>query len=331
MDLSNTSLPLYVIDVARMTAETMGKVPALCAPEGQFLTNYTGCVACGEEQLHNGSPDSGSGWSGWSPWGPPSTGGAAAVNTTSPAYLNPVFGQYLGYCNVSDVQVVYTVTAASSSSSTEGSGAATSSIAPTVVTTDIVLAHDFTAASSQAGPAATVTAAPGPSPTSSTPAPGAAVSGGDREWIAGPIVGAVLGTALIALSIVFIMYYRRRKKRRMTGDPEGPSTPDAGPEVQTQEYQQSLGQKHEMAAQQLEKTQLHSDSMTPRAAPHELEGEGNISPEPYTERTYAELPGHENYQRHAERMEDPHSRSPHELAGGDRERMGVIGNRSELV
>ncbi|KAK7984930.1 hypothetical protein PG996_005835 [Apiospora saccharicola] len=157
-----------------MSAETMGKVPALCAPDGQFLTNYTGCVACGEEQIHGGTSDSGSGWGGFSPWGPPSTG-AAAVNTTSPAYPNPVFGQYLGYCNVSDVHVVYTVTA--TSASTE-SGAATSSIAPTVVTTDIVLAHDFTTASSQAGSAATVTAAPGPSPTSSTPAPGAAGSGG---------------------------------------------------------------------------------------------------------------------------------------------------------
>lgn len=313
-----------------MTAETMGKVPALCAPEGQFLTNYTGCVACGEEQTHNGNPDSGSGWSGWSPWGPPSTG-AAAVNTTSPAYLNPVFGQYLGYCNVSDVQVVYTVTA--TTTSTEG-GAATSSIAPTVVTTDIVLAHDFTAASSQAGPAATVTAAPGPGPSppsSSTIAPGAEVSGGDREWIAGPIVGAVLGTALVVLSIVFVMYYQRRKRRRMTDDTEGPGTPDTGPEVHAQEHRQSLERKHEMAAQQLEKAQLHSDSMSPRATPHELEGEGNIFPEPNTERTYAELPGHGNDQHQKEMTEDPHGRSPHELAGGDRERMGVIGNRSELV
>ncbi|KAK8122417.1 hypothetical protein PG984_011087 [Apiospora sp. TS-2023a] len=310
-----------------MSAETMGKVPALCAPEGQFMSNYTGCVACGEEQMHGGTSDSGSGWGGFSPWGPPSTG-AAAVNTTSPAYLNPVFGQYLGYCNVSDVHVVYTVTAASASTE---SGAATSSIAPTVVTTDIVMAHDFTAASSQAGPAATVTAAPGPSPTSSTPASGAVGRGGDREWIAGPIVGAVLGTALVALSVVFVMYYRRRKKRRTIGDAEGPSSTETGPEFPTQEHQQSLQRKHEMPGQQLEKVQLHSDSMPPRATPHELEGEGNICPEPTTERTYAELPGHKGDQRHAEMTGDPHGRSPHELAGGDRERMGAIGNRSELA
>ncbi|KAK8016421.1 hypothetical protein PG993_014610 [Apiospora rasikravindrae] len=320
-----------------MTSDDMGKVPALCAPNGPFLTNYTACVTCGEENAHNGNSDSGGGgggggWGPWGSWGPPSSTNAAADNTTSPGYLNPVFGPYLGYCNVSDVQVVYTITA----TSTEGG--ATSSIAATVVTTDITLAHDFTA-TSKTHPADTATPAPGPSPTSS-PASGttgttnSGGSGGDREWIAGPIVGAILGTALIALSIAFVMYYRRRKQRRAEDSAEGPNndfTPDNGPEVSTQENQQSSHWKHEMAAQQLEKAQLHSDSTTPRATPHELEGEGGASPKPTAEGAYAELAGQGSDHHNSGMTASSNSRSHHELAGGDHERMGVIGNRSELA
>ncbi|KAK8074778.1 hypothetical protein PG997_009441 [Apiospora hydei] len=313
-----------------MTSDDMGKVPALCVPNGPFLTNYTVCVTCGEENAHNGNGNSGGGgWGPWGSWGPPPSTNAAADNTTSPGYLNPVFGPYLGYCNVSDVHVVYTITA----TSTEGG--ATSSVTPTVVTTDITLAHDFTA-TAKTNPADTVTPAPGPSPTS-TPAPGATGatnSGGDRAWIAGPIVGAILGTALVVLSVVFVMYYRRRKKRRTEDDAEGRNNntaPDTGPEVDTQENQQSSQWKHELAAQQLEKAQLHSDSIAPRATPHELEGKGGASPERAVDRTYAELAGNYNDHGHTNTTANAHGWSPHELAAGDRERMGVIGNRSELA
>ncbi|KAK6860184.1 hypothetical protein PG990_012516 [Apiospora arundinis] len=315
---------------AYVTSNNTGKVPALCTPDGPFLTEYTGCVACCEEQSHNGNGNGGGGWGGgpppWVSWGHP-PGNNPTANASLPPYLNPSFGQYLGYCNVSDVLVTYTVTATTSAA---GGGGAAMSIAQSVFTTDVKLPSDFTAAL-QTSPTATVATAPSPSggvpnPTS-TPLNAVSSASEDRSWIAGPIVGAVLGTALVILSIAFVLY-RRKKKRRAT-DAEGLENggPDTGPEVQNHEYQQSSQWKNELEAQQIEKAQLHSDSMVPRATPHELEGEGGASPEePDVERTYAELPGHGD----ANTLATHRDRLPHELAGGDKERLGVIGNRSEL-
>lgn len=305
------AFPLSCADAAFTTSNSMGKIPALCAPDGTFLTSYTACVACCEEQTHDGN---GSGKWGESPgtsWGPP-PGFDPKANMSAPPYLLPALGQYLGYCNVSDVLVTYTVTPTASTA-----GDTATSVAPSVVTTDVTLPHDFTAAPQTA---------PSPSSSPSPTLTPVAVSstGEDRSWIAGPIVGATLGTALVVLSIVFILYRRRKKMGRAT-DTQGPGT---GPEDLAQENQHSSLGKNELEAQKIEKAQLHSDSI----APHELEG-GRTAPreELDVEGTYAELPAHGHDYDTSNMAAHGQNRSPQELGGGERDRLGVIGNRSELA
>ncbi|KAK8064833.1 hypothetical protein PG994_007471 [Apiospora phragmitis] len=193
-----------------MTSDSMGKVPALCAPSGPFLTNYTACVACGEEQSHNGNADGGGGG-----WGGRGIGDHRRPPTTRRRRTIPRHRR------------TSTPSSASTSATATGATQQKARSRRPAFTTDIILAHEFTEAASPTGPAATVTATPGAADTTNSG------GSGDRVWIAGPIVGAILGTALVILSVVFVMYYRRRRKRRAMGDAGGPSnsSPDTRPEV----------------------------------------------------------------------------------------------------
>lgn len=158
--------------------------------------------------------------------------------------------------------------------------------------TDIILV-EATSTSSTTIPSSTTTTAPS-STESVEPGSGAERLKSSKAWIAGPVVGSVVGLALL-LSLAFLLGRRRRKKKEETE--EGDEAVTEGP-VYSEPADESHG-----------KAQLHADDMpkpiTPIAELHpdtiyEIEGSSPndlLVEKPANETPARELPGAEVIQK----------------------------------
>ncbi|KAK8122419.1 glycoprotein X [Apiospora sp. TS-2023a] len=186
-----------------LDAEELGKGPALCDPRSIFRKDYQSCVACAQGH------------------------GIAAANGT---YLAPQFAPILEYCDIKAMIVTVTMSAP---------------VANTVLyetkTTIINIPANFTAnATIQTSSFNNVPPTTGSHPTATAPASGTGSGqptssqdgGGKRQsqaWISGPIIGSVVGVALIMAATTLLL--RKRRKLKTTDSQDRGNDPEDKPQL----------------------------------------------------------------------------------------------------
>lgn len=210
-------------------------------------------------------------------------------------YVNRELESYLEYCDIPFASQTLTFTN------------------PSTTRTDIILV-EATSTSSTTISSTTTTA-----PLSTESADSGSGTGGSKSskaWIAGPVVGSVVGLALL-LSLAFLLGRRRRKKKEET---------EEGDEAMTQAPAES-----EPAEESHGKAQLHADDMPKPITPiaelhpetiHEVEGSSPHDlrvEKPANETPARELPGADVIQKddkEKEEMEEKLEKKKGEEEGG---------------
>ncbi|KAK4444040.1 hypothetical protein QBC34DRAFT_416036 [Podospora aff. communis PSN243] len=249
----DTVLPAACVDIcenAYLEAQSIGKTPALCDPRFGFRNYYDGCQACIGANV-------------------------ADVKLVTQTYLDPMFGQFLEYCasapTITSTSIDSALLASISSSISKAietiKGNATiptDYFTPTTETTAVAatfpdgsvttvpITRAWMAPNSKFFGTATTTVTLISTPPPTLPAETAAdQQSTSNAWIAGPVVGAVVGVLLLAFAGFFFLHVRPWRKATAISATE----------------EQQAGEEKDTP----EKAQLHSDSV-PRAPPQELPG-----------------------------------------------------------
>ncbi|KAJ8122150.1 hypothetical protein O1611_g9915 [Lasiodiplodia mahajangana] len=159
---------------ANIEAQAVGKTPELCAADSGFWSYYNDCVDCVKAYSNNDT---------------------AATQDS----LDPTFGQFIDYCD-SMVPETTVITIETTEDGHKTVWSFTKTYTP--------LSRESIAAVTSATPIVSETSAPNPV---DTPTPESTQR--SRAWIAGPVIGGVVGVVVILVAVWLLLRVKRKRRR----------------------------------------------------------------------------------------------------------------------